>query len=153
MELVSPPNREKLLKARSNKTEHQCCFSFTPGFSPVMDEVGNQNRFNGFPSPRTKPLKRFFIPNAHFTGLKPGVNENGPPALESRAASAVEGTVKCLPGTELCYSFKTENAIHYPPIPNCIGRESGIVHRLRPAWNHGALCHGALFRCSTAALF
>ena len=34
------------------------------------------NRFNGFPLPTEKPLKRFTtLRHCHNTGLKPGVNE------------------------------------------------------------------------------
>ena len=48
--------------------------SLTPGFSPVIAGVEDQNRFNGF-SRGGKPLKRLIRPNAFTTRLKPGVNE------------------------------------------------------------------------------
>ena len=52
-------------------------FSFTPGFSPVLDgKVLAENRFNGFRGAPGKPLKRFLKQGELFsTGLKPGVNE------------------------------------------------------------------------------
>ncbi len=49
--------------------------SLTPGFSPVVADKEDQNRFNGFPRV-SKPLKRLARPNAFATRLKPGVNEN-----------------------------------------------------------------------------
>ena len=47
--------------------------SLTPGFSPVMADEGDQNRFNGF-SRAGKPLKRLGRPNAFVTRLKPLVS-------------------------------------------------------------------------------
>ena len=49
--------------------------SLTPGFNPVGGEAGDPNRFNGFPRPANKPLKRFSCRVRSVTGLKPGVNE------------------------------------------------------------------------------
>ena len=49
--------------------------SLTPGFSPVIAGVEDQNRFNGF-SRGGKPLKRLIRPNAFTARLKPGVYES-----------------------------------------------------------------------------
>ncbi len=50
--------------------------SLTPGFSPVPRTMNDENRFNGFPPARHKPLKRLGLLVTMTTGLKPGVNEN-----------------------------------------------------------------------------
>jgi hypothetical protein len=49
--------------------------SLTPGFSPVVSDLGRQNRFNGFFC-AGKPLKRLVHQAAFLTRLKPGVNES-----------------------------------------------------------------------------
>jgi hypothetical protein len=49
--------------------------SLTPGFSPVLAGLADQNRFNGF-SRAGKPLKRLIDRDAFTTRLKPGINEN-----------------------------------------------------------------------------
>jgi len=53
----------------------QKAFSFTPGFSPVLEGKCAENRFNGFLALLQKPLKRFSLYASLVTGLKPGVNE------------------------------------------------------------------------------
>jgi len=50
----------------------------TPGFSRVAKRRQWASRFNGLPAP-DKPLKRFPLPFAAGTGLKPGVNVNASP--------------------------------------------------------------------------
>ena len=49
-------------------------FSLTPGFSPVLADEKEMNRFNGFFT-IGKPLKRLAYRGRPHTRLKPGVNE------------------------------------------------------------------------------
>ena len=67
--------------------------SLTPGFNPVGGDAGCPNRFNGFPRPANKPLKRFSCRVRSVTGLKPGVNEK-PLAAISEQQKAVERLVE-----------------------------------------------------------
>lgn len=50
--------------------------SLAPGFSPVLRDMGDLRRLNGFPA-LWKPLKRFNDVVSLYTGLKPGDNESG----------------------------------------------------------------------------
>jgi len=59
--------------------------SLARGFSPVLNSRRNENRFNGFPSPEQKPLKRLFAPATKPTRLKPGANERLLPTLRPLA--------------------------------------------------------------------
>ena len=63
--------------------------SLTPGFNPVCGDAERPNRFNGFPRPENKPLKRFCFRVRPVTGLKPGVNEK-PPSAPPEKQKAVE---------------------------------------------------------------
>lgn len=71
---------------RTTRQPRQRDLSLTPGFSPVHEPPQIRNRFNGFSTALTKPLKRFWRSFRVNTGLKPGVNEISPIPMHRMAA-------------------------------------------------------------------
>jgi len=88
--------------------------SLTPSFSSVLKSRRNENRFNGFPSPEQKPLKRLFAPATKHTRLKPGANERLLPTLRP-LATRIAGLVAALLllANSLCAQQPTTNNVRF----------------------------------------